>query len=81
MRKNAVLIGTIVGVCLGYALAAMVRPQQVEAGSRASSCSVPKSAGALKTARDDGWLFFEDDAGVVRAVDNDCKVRFTINRE
>lgn len=81
MRKNAVLIGMIAGVGVGYALASVVRPQPVEARSWPSGCSVPKSAGALKTARDDGWLFFEDGAGVVRAVDTDCKVRFTVNRE
>ena len=81
MRRNAVLIGMIAGVGIGYVAASMARPQRVEARSWPTTCSVPKAAGTLKTARDDGWLFFEDNAGVVRAVDNDCKVRITIARE
>ena len=81
MRKNAVLIGVVAGVLLGYVLASAVRPPQVEARSWPTTCSVPKTAGTLKTARADGWLFFEDGAGVVRAVDTDCKVKLTVSRE
>jgi hypothetical protein len=81
MLRNAVLIAMIAGVWLGYVLASAVRPQQVEARTWPTSCSVPKAVGTLKTARADGWLFFEDSAGVVRAVDTDCKVKLTVNRE
>jgi hypothetical protein len=51
MRKNAVLIGMVGGVFLGYVLASVVRPQQVEARAWPTGCSVPKTAGTLKTAR------------------------------
>ena len=71
----------IAGMGVGYAVASMARPQPVEARTWPTKCSVPKAAGTLKTAREDGWLFFEDSAGVVRAVDTDCKVRITIDRE
>jgi hypothetical protein len=81
MRKYSVLIGMIAGVWLGYVLAFLVRPQPVEAREWPTTCSVPKSAGTLKTARADGWLFFEDSTGVIRAVDTVCKVKLTINRE
>jgi hypothetical protein len=81
MRKNSVLIGMVAGVWLGYVLASVVRPQHVEARTWPASCSVPKAVGTLKTARADGWLFFEDSAGVIRAVDTVCKVKFTVNRE
>ena len=79
MRKGTALITMIAGMLLGFGLAFLVRPQVVEA--RASSCSVPKTFGTLRTARDDGWLFFEDSAGVVRAVDTVCQVKVTIARE
>jgi hypothetical protein len=69
----------IAGTLLGFGLAFLVRPQVVEA--RASSCNVPKTFGTLRAARDDGWLFFEDSAGVVRAVDTVCQVKVTIARE
>jgi hypothetical protein len=81
MRKDAVLIGVVVGVSLGYILASAVGPRQVEARAWPTNCSVPKTAGTLKTARADGWLFFEDSAGVVRAVDTACQVKFTVNRD
>ena len=81
MRKNAVLIGMVAGVGIGYVMASALRPQQVEARTGPASCSVPKAAGTLRTARADGWLFFEDGGGVVRAVDTECKVKLTVNRE
>ena len=79
MRKVTALITMIAGVSLGFGMAFLARPQVVEAG--ASSCNVPKTIGTLRTARADGWLFFEDSGGVVRAVDSACQVKLTINRD
>ena len=79
MRKVAAPITMIAGIALGFGMAFLARPQVVEA--RASSCSVPKTLGTLRTARADGWLFFEDRDGVVRAVDAACQVKLTISRE
>lgn len=79
MRKRTALVTMITGMLLGLGTAFMARPQVVEA--HASSCNVPKTLGTLRTARADGWLFFEDSAGVVRAVDTRCQVKLTIGRE
>jgi hypothetical protein len=79
VRKGTAPIMMIAGMLLGFGMAFLARPQVVEA--RASSCNVPKTVGTLRTARDDGWLFFEDSAGVVRAVDTDCQVKLTIGRD
>jgi hypothetical protein len=79
MRKWAALVTMIGGISLGFGMAFLARPQVVEA--RASSCNVPKTVGTLRTARADGWLFFEDSDGVVRAVDTACQVKLTISRE
>jgi len=79
MRKVTALITMIAGISLGFGMAFLARPQVVEA--RASSCNVPKTIGTLRTARADGWLFFEDSGGVVRAVDTACQVKLTINRD
>jgi hypothetical protein len=81
MRKGAPLITMIVGMLLGFGMALLARPQVVEARTWPSGCTVPKSVGTLRTARSDGWLFFEDSAGVVRGVDNACNVKLTISRE
>jgi hypothetical protein len=78
MRKGTALT-MIAGMLLGFGMAFLARPQVVEA--RANSCNVPKTFGTLRTAREDGWLFFEDGAGVVRAVDTVCEVKVTIGRE
>ena len=78
MRKWTALT-MIAGMLLGFGVAFLARPQVVEA--RAKSCNVPKAFGTLRTARADGWLFFEDGAGVVRAVDAVCEVKVTIGRE
>jgi hypothetical protein len=79
MRKGRTLISVIAGMLLGFAMTLPLRPPLVEA--HAGNCSVPKTFGALRTARADGWLFFEDSTGVVRAVDTACQVKLTINRE
>ena len=79
MRKVTALITMIAGVSLGLGMAFLARPQPVEA--RAIGCNVPKAVGTLRTARADGWLFFEDSGGVVRAVDTACQVKLTISRD
>ena len=79
MRKGTALVTMIAGMLLGYGMALLARPQVVEAS--AGTCNVPKSFGMLRTARDDGWLYFEDTAGVVRAVDTACQVKLTIGRQ
>ena len=81
MGERGVMSAMMAGLCLGYLIASLVRPPLVEVHASTRSCSVPKTAGTLITARDDGWLFFEDSAGVIRAVDTDCKVKITINRD
>ena len=80
MRRKALLIGMVAGVSLGFVLSSAVRPRQVEASPWPTTCSVPRTAGTLKAVRADGWLFFEDSAGVVRAVDTVCKVKWTVDR-
>jgi hypothetical protein len=79
MRKVTAPITMIAGISLGFGMAFLARPQVVEA--RAGSCNVPKTIGTLRTARADGWLFFEDSGGVVRAVDTTCQVKLTIGRD
>jgi len=79
MRKRTALVTTLAGMLLGYGAGALLRPQVVEA--HGSNCNVPKTIGTLKTARADGWLFFEDSEGVVRGVDTRCQVKITIGRE
>lgn len=79
MRKPTALITLMAGMLLGYGMASLARPPLVEAN--AYSCNVPKTIGTLRTARDDGWMFFEDGAGVVRAVDTRCQVKLTIGRD
>jgi hypothetical protein len=81
MRKSTLLVTMTTGMALGYVAASVVRPQLVEARTWPTVCSVSKSTGTLRTARGDGWLFFEDSAGVIRGVDTDCKVRIIVNRE
>jgi hypothetical protein len=77
--RNGTALGTMIGgMFLGFGIGFLAKPQVVEA--RSASCNVPTSLGTLRTARDDGWLFFEDSAGVVRAVGTDCRVRLTIGR-
>jgi len=79
MRKVTALNTITAGISLGFGMAFLAKPQVVEA--RASSCNVPKTVGTLRTARADGWLFFEDSGGVVRAVDTTCQVKLTISRD
>ena len=79
MRKGMTPMIVIAGTLLGSAMTLLLRPQLVEAD--VSNCSVPKTYGALRTARADGWLFFEDSAGVIRAVDTACHVKITLNRD
>ena len=79
VRKGTATVTMIAGMLLGFGMSFLARPQVVEA--RVSNCNVPKTVGTLKTARADGWLFFEDSAGVVRAVDTACQVKLTIGRD
>ena len=79
MRKVTALITMIAGIALGFGMAFLARPQVVEAG--ANGCNVPKTVGTLRSVRADGWLFFEDSGGVVRAVDTACQVKLTISRD
>jgi len=79
MRKVTAPIAMIAGISLGFGIAFLARPQVVEA--RANTCNVPKTIGTLRSARADGWMFFEDSGGVVRAVDAACQVKLTISRD
>lgn len=92
MSRRAVLIiavaGMLVGVAgAGLAVTALSARLQPPLAARTqppatviTSCDVPLSYGPVKVAWGE-WLLFEDDGGVLRAVDGNCAVRQTIRRQ
>src|SRR5258705_7407121 len=79
MRRMGVAIPLCVGVLLVSGVTFAARPNPVNA--QPHDCNISRSFGTFKAVTAESWLLFEDEIGILRAVDYGCRVQRVFNRQ
>jgi hypothetical protein len=87
MRKRILILVAVVVSVAGFLIgrtSARASLAEGEQGQTPVTCSIPRTNGSFKgvmTFSTSAWMVFEDSAGTIRFIDDNCSVRSKYSRQ